>query len=106
MEDNLNLPDKNPHKKISDEELLAVLSYVPFLNIIVYVIKEDNQDVRFHAKQGLVIFGLYILSFLPYIGVLFLFLALIATLIGAAKAYKGEKYKIPYIYDVSKKINF
>ena len=68
--------------------------------------KEGNEKIRFHARQGLVIFGIYILSALPLIGGLLFLIAMILTLIGVLKTYKGEKYKIPYIYDLSTKINF
>lgn len=90
----------------SENQLYGILAYVPFVSIVIYIIKDDNEDIRFHARQGLVIFGLFLIGMIPFVGIPFLIGAIIAALVGAAKAYKGIKYKLPFIYSLSKKINF
>ena len=64
----------------------------------------------FHAKQGMVIFGISIIGMLsiPLFGLGFLIntLTLVLVIIGAIKAYQGEKYKFPVISDLAEKINF
>lgn len=34
----------------------AILSYIPFLNLIPYLKKTDSQFVEFHSKQGILLF--------------------------------------------------
>lgn len=91
---------------MEDEKLFSILSYFPFLSVVIYIMKEGNDKIRFHARQGLVIFILYILSVLPIIGGVLFLAAMVLTIIGVVKTYKGERYKIPYIYDLSTKISF
>jgi|694.fasta_scaffold01486_22 uncharacterized membrane protein len=93
-------------KEMSPETLYSVLSYFPFLCVIIYIVREDSEDIRFHSKQGVIIFLFYLASVFPLIGLLSLLAGLTLSIVGASKAYKGIKYKIPYIYDLSRKINF
>lgn len=93
-------------KDMSADTLYSILSYFPFISIIIYIVREDSEEIRFHSKQGVIIFLFYLASVLPLIGLLFLIVGLTLSIIGASKAYKGIKYKIPYIYDLSRKINF
>ena|SRR3990167_9058261 len=95
-------------KEISADTLFSILGYLPFFSIVIYVIREDSENIRFHAKQGVVIFAFYLLAIIPipFVNLLLVTIGFILTLIGSSKAYKEEKYKIPYIYDLSKKINF
>ena len=93
-----------------ESKIFAALSYLWILSIIFYVIKKDDAFIQFHAKQGIVLFGLHVVSmFLFFLGPLSFLIGLAAfvlMVIGAVKAYGGEKYRIPYVADLAEKINF
>jgi len=89
-----------------DAKLFAALSYLWFLSILLLVLKKDDEFVRFHAKQGAVIFVVsIILWFIPILGWMLQVAVLIVVIIGFLKAYSGEKYKMPVIGDLADKIN-
>lgn len=59
-------------KKVSNEDkLLAALAYVSVLCIVPLVLKQDNEYVQFHAKQGLVVFALELIGMALLITLLF-----------------------------------
>ncbi len=99
-----------PKSKTDESRIFAALSYAWLLSIIFYVIKKDDSYVQFHAKQGMVLFGLHVVSmflfFLGPVGFILGFLAFVLMVIGAVKAYTGEKYRMPYVADLAEKINF
>jgi uncharacterized membrane protein len=67
-----------------------------------------DEFVKFHARQGFVLFVievvLAILMWIPVIGWLLGLIVGIVAIIGFIKALNGEKWEIPYIYNLSKKI--
>ncbi len=109
-------------KLTSDETLTAVLSYLGILVIIpLVVVKKRNDFINFHLKQGLTLFiaeivvwvALFILMFIPFIGgifavlaTLFWILVMVIVIVSLVKALMGEKWKIPVIYDMSKRWKF
>ncbi len=95
---------------MDDKQLMSILSYLPFLCVVIYVLKDKDEDIRFHARQGIIIFAGFILGFvlglIPIVGAGLILISTIFMLIGMSKAYKGEKYKIPYVYKYSQRISF
>ncbi|TAN57967.1 hypothetical protein EPN15_02470 [Patescibacteria group bacterium] len=90
----------------NDSKLFAALSYLWLLSVVMLVLKKDDEFVKFHAKQGTVIFvASIILWFIPILGWMLQVAVLIAVVIGFLKAYSGEKYKMPVIGDLADKIN-
>ena len=90
----------------NDSKLFAALSYLWLLSVVMLVLKKDDEFVKFHAKQGTVIFVVsIILWFIPIIGWLLQIAALIAVVIGFLKAYSGERFKLPVIGDLADKIS-
>ena len=77
--------------------------------LIFFLIEKENKFVRFHALQSLIVFGglnvlAVILSFIPVL----VFLAIPLGLFGLVlwvflmfKAYKGLRYKLPFIGDIA-----
>lgn len=109
-----------------DENVAGALTYfLGFVTgLIFYLIEEDNEFVRFHAVQSMIVFGgLFVLSFaitfvqiffelIPYVGWIFsLALGLVSMLLGPIafvlwivllfKAYKGQRYALPGIGDMA-----
>ncbi len=94
---------------VEQNKAIAALSYVWILCLVPLLGKRNSKFAQFHAKQGLILFIIEIVASLffwfPFFGqLLMLFLAVI-SIIGIVKTLNGEWWKIPYLYDWSKKIN-
>ena len=88
----------------SDSNLMAALSYIWILSVVMLVIKKDDEFVKFHAKQGLILFLVSWVSWVPAIGWVIGLVVLVFVIIGFIKALSGEKYKIPVVGDLAEKI--
>lgn len=100
-----------------DQNVAALLSYVLgwITGLVFFLIEKENEYVRFHAMQSIVVFGaisivsiiLSVLSWATY------FFAVISWLVWAAsvviwivcmvKAYQGERFKLPLAGDIAEK---
>jgi len=96
-------PDVETNKNI------AALSYIWILCLVPLLGKKNSEFAQFHAKQGLILFiieliaGLFI--WFPFFGQLLMLLLIVISVIGIIKTYNGEWWKIPFVYEWSKKIN-
>lgn len=94
-----------PDKDVEENKSIASLSYVWILFLVPLLGKKDSKFAKFHAKQGLILFIISFATIIPVLGwILFLVLVLVA-IVGVVKALSGEWWKIPFVYDLSKKIN-
>ena len=105
-----------------DENIEAALCYLLLWisGVIFYFLEEDNKFVRFHAMQSILTFlpltflGWVLVGFFGFrfiwrprgyipwiIGDIIWILVLILWIILMVKAYKGKKYKLPYIGDIA-----
>jgi len=93
--------------KVKNKNGLAALSYLWILCIIPLLASKD-EFVKFHARQGVILFlielVLSLIAWIPLVGWLASLMVVIVCVIGIIKALNGEKWEIPYIYDWSKKI--
>jgi len=101
---------KSLDKDIEENKLIAALSYVWILCLVPLLLKRDSKFAQFHAKQGLVlfiieVFASFFLMWLPVVGQLVALALLIISVVSFVKALSGEWWKIPYLYEWSKKIN-
>ena len=105
-----------------DENIEGALCYL-FLwvtGIFIYLLEEDNKFVRFHAMQSILIFlpltliGWFTVGFFGFrfwwgprgffvwiVGDIVWLLVLILWLVLMIKAFKGKKYKLPFIGDIA-----
>lgn len=96
-----------------DDNLIAAVSYLWILSIIILLVKKDSDYVRFHARQGVVLFGASVI--LSIIGIPLVFLLpiiwllnlviLVAVIVGFVQALGGKRYKMPVVGDLAEKIN-
>lgn len=94
--------------------VMAVLSYIGPLVIISYLAGKDDPFVRFHAKQGMIVFGLeiiiWVLGSMMYglwmIMNLLNLATLILSIIGIINAVNGNQKELPVIGGFAKNINF
>lgn len=84
---------------------MAALSYVWVLSIVMLIVKKDDEFVKFHAKQGLILFILSFIGVIPVIGWLVWMVVVVLDIVGFIKALSGERYKVPVVGDLAEKIN-
>ncbi|UCD94714.1 MAG: hypothetical protein JSU69_01290 [Candidatus Zixiibacteriota bacterium] len=91
--------------------IAAVLSYIPFLCLVPLLQMRDNEQTRFHSKQGLLLFLVELLAVLFLIPGLsnlvwkiVIVLALGASAAGIIFGIQGKKYKLPLIGDIADKM--
>jgi uncharacterized membrane protein len=105
----------------SDRTLMLVLSYVGILCLIPLLMKKDDPEVQWHAKNGTALFGAEVVLFILRIMLIFIripflgcgvsvitcaiwlgFLAI--SIIAIMKAVKGERFRIPVLTDFAEKM--
>ena len=91
--------------------IAAILSYIPFLCLIPLLQMRDNEQARFHSRQGLVLFLIELLAVLflipglsSFIWQTVLIVALGASVAGIIFGLQGKMYRIPFISDISDKL--
>jgi fumarate reductase subunit D len=90
----------------SDSNLMAALGYLGFISIVMLLVKKDDPYVKFHAKQGLVLFIGMVLGVIPFVGWILWLAAVVLSIVGFINAISGKQAKLPVIGDLAEKINF
>ena len=105
----------------SDRTIMLVLSYLGILCLIPLLMKKDDPEVQWHAKNGTVLFGAEVVFVIVRIMLIFIhipflgcglvviscaiwigFLAL--SIICIMKSIKGERFRIPILTDIAEKM--
>ncbi|MFA6410636.1 MAG: hypothetical protein WCW26_03635 [Candidatus Buchananbacteria bacterium] len=87
----------------SEEKIWAAISYLWILSVVAIAARKNNEFVRFHASQGLLLFAVSIvLCFIPVIGWLLNILIGITAIVGIIRALQGEKWQLPVAADLAK----
>ena len=91
--------------------IAALLAYIPFLCLIPLLQMRDNEQARFHSRQGFLLFLIELLAVLFLIpgisGMVWkavLILALGAAIAGIIFGIQGKKYRLPIIGDIAEKM--
>lgn len=100
-------------KTVEEGKIWAFIGYWWILFLVPLLGKKDNKFALFHGKQGMVLFVfwivVWIISFIPFIGVVLGFLGwiigVILAIIGMVKSLQGEYWKMPVLGDIAEKIN-
>ena len=104
----------------SDRTIMLVLSYLGLLALIPLLMKKDDPDIQWHAKNGTTLLGAeallgFLCIFLTFVPIPFLgcgvwmiscvgFLGFLALSIFAiTRALKNDRFRIPVITDLSEK---
>jgi uncharacterized membrane protein len=105
----------------SDRTLMLVLSYLGILALIPLIMKKDDRDVQWHAKNGLMLTVAFIVisilwsilnNFMPasigcalsFVGCAIWIGWLALSIMGIMKALKGERFRIPVVSDMADKM--
>src|SRR5687768_7852446 len=95
------------------DKIMLVLAYLGVLSLIPLLTVKDSDFVRWHSKNGLVIFGVWLAlglvsAVLPFIGGLLSCFGGIALLVvdimAMIKALSGERWRIPGVSDLAEKL--
>lgn len=96
---------------IKKNKEIAALSYIWILCLVPLLLKKNSAYAQFHAKQGLTILiawvVILIIGIVPILGWIIWFFGMIAIVLvsiaGVIKTLNGEAWKIPFVYEWSKK---
>ncbi len=95
---------------VEENKIIAAMSYLWILFLIPLLLKRKSKFAQFHARQGMILFVIDVIAsffiWVPIIGQLLFIVLLIVSIIGIIKAYSGEYWKGPFIYEWSQKIKF
>ncbi len=109
-------PDSTPATapEVQTDTLMGVLCYLGPLVIIPYMTALDNPFVKFHVKQGIILFGLEVIFYI--VGTMFLFSGfypiimllnlgtLILTIIGIVNVVGKKEVALPLIGQYAEKV--
>lgn len=89
---------------INNNKLIALLSYISILFLIPLFLAKDSKFARFHVNQGILLFIvsfiLGLLSAIPFIGIVFKILNVVAfvfAILGIINAVQGKAKELPII---------
>ena len=93
-----------------EARLAAVMSYIPFLCFVPLLNMRDDEQARFHARQGVVLFLIELLAFLflfdrvaDFVFTAILIVAVAFSIAGIYFALQGKTYRLPIISDLADK---
>lgn len=104
------IPSEKQHS--SEDVVFLILAYLGILALIPFFVVKDNEYVRWHSKQGLVLVGfeivlwiaLMIIGFIPILNIIFAFLGLfiwlailVLHIFCIVRALKGDRWYVPVI---------
>ena len=95
----------------SDEgRLAAVMAYIPFLCFIPLLNMKHNEEARFHARQGVMLFLIELLAILflvdkvaDFVFTAVLIVAVAFAIAGIYFALQGKNYKLPIVGDLAER---
>jgi uncharacterized membrane protein len=96
---------ESPQSAPDNKTLMGVLAYIGPLVIISYLFAKDNPFVKFHIKQGLVLFvieivvwflGMIVWMLWPILNIVNL-IVLILAIIGIVNVVKGREKMLPLV---------
>lgn len=90
----------------TEQKLWGAASYLWILSLVALAARKDDDFVRFHANQGVLIFAVSIfLMLIPMLGwILNVFLG-ITAIVAIIKSLQGERWELPIASDVAVKFS-
>jgi uncharacterized membrane protein len=94
-----------PEKITQEQKIWGAVSYLWILSLVALAARKDDEFIRFHANQGILLFVIsVILMFVPFIGWAINILVTIVAIIALINALQGEKWELPVIGVSAKKL--
>jgi len=83
---------------VHENKDLAAFSYIWIFSILMFLAKRKSPFIQFHAKQGMILFGLSIVFwFIPYVRNVLEFVVLLGCAWGFIQAAQGKWDEVPFI---------
>ena len=104
-------PDTGRSSGVEDVRLASVMCYVPLLCFVPLLNMRDNKEIRFHARQGVILFMIEIVSVLFLVDwvsrFVFKGILILVAILSAAAIYstlQGRPFRLPIIGDIADKM--
>jgi fumarate reductase subunit D len=86
----------------NEQTIMAGLSYVGPLVLVPFLTKKEDPFIQFHVKQGMLVFGIYLVIWLLGGWLFFLYpilnlVALVLSIIGIINVLKQTQKELPFI---------
>lgn len=82
---------------------VAAFSYIWIMSVVIYAARKDSPFIRFHAKQGIVLFLFsVVIAIIPVIGKYLMLLVVAGMLMGFIHAAQGHRQDVPFIGKLSR----
>lgn len=104
------VPQTTASPVAEDEKFFAALAYFGPLFVITLVVKPKSDFCKFHARQSMVLFLIFILFLMvlfaiPWFGSLMTFVLFAVYVLAIYRAYKGDLWNIPVVSKFAGKMN-
>lgn len=108
-------PNQNGGQSMHDSNMvMSILAYIGPLVIVSYIAARTNESVKFHIKQGLVLFSIEVIVWIlgKVVPMLYLLLVivnigtLVLSIIGIINAARHADKKLPLVGDLSRYFSF
>ena len=110
MGDTPETPGTNKTSSGMDENVAGLLCYLAWwvTGLIFFLIEKENQFVRFHAMQSIIVFAMIsilqiIFFWIPVLPLIIWILGVVLWIVLMVKAYQGSKFKLPIAGDLAEK---
>jgi uncharacterized membrane protein len=97
----------------NNDMVMGVLSYLGPLVLVPYLMNKNSDFVKFHTKQGMVLFGLEVvimivsnMMYLWMLGSLLNLATLVLTIMGIVNVVQGHKKELPVIGSLASNFKF
>ena len=107
--------EKEGEKEKAQKNILAVISYIGILCLVPILTKEKAEFVKFHAKQGLVLFICEVATWIVFgivpffwlfLGNLFWILWVVLSIIGIMNVLNNRKKEVPLVGKFAGRLKF
>ena len=103
ISDNIDFSEEMPAEDI---KMASIMAYIPFLCFVPLLNASSSKDVRFHARQGVILFIIELVAALflidqvsDFFFKVILIFAVALSVAGLVFAAQGKNYKLPIIGD-------
>ena len=89
---------KNMSNLSSEQKIWGAVGYLWILSLVALTARKNDEFVRFHASQGVLLFVVSIVGIvLGPLGMILNIILTIGAVVGIIKAWQGEKWPMPII---------
>lgn len=88
----------------TEQKVWGAVSYLWILSLVALAARKNDDFVRFHANQGVLLFAVSIfLMLIPMVGLILNVFIGITAIVALVKSLQGERWELPIASDVAVK---